>query len=112
MVSTNHLGVSKVITNMLTSRAWLYKVYYRSMATVSFKIEDIVENWTQGSCLELPVLYHRAMTTTALETEVTAGFSLWSNLPLQQTCIHLQLRLMFKSRFRLFMKPYFVLYYW
>ena len=44
MVSTDHLGVSKVITNMLTSKACLYMVSYRSMATVSFKIEDIVEN--------------------------------------------------------------------
>ena len=43
MVSTDHLGVSKVITNMLTSKACLYMVSYISMATVSFKIEDIVE---------------------------------------------------------------------
>lgn len=81
MVSTDHLGVSKVITNMLTSKACLYMVSYISMATVSFKIEDIVENRTQGSCLELPVLYHRAMTTGALETNMTASFSLSSDLP-------------------------------
>ena len=37
MVSTNHLGVSQVITNMLTSSTCLYKVTIDQMSVLRLK---------------------------------------------------------------------------
>ena len=99
MVFTDHLGVSKVITNMLTSKACLYMVSYRSMATVSFKIEGIVENWA-------PALSCQCSTTEVWPPEhwkLTWLPAFLFHL-ICQICLYLQLRPMFKSRFRLFMK--------